>query len=100
MTQQPIPNGDRPAFPTDRIADEACHANGLTKREWLAGLAMQAMVPDLLQIGMHATIDRADAAKIPQAVAEGAVTFADALLMELERRENERAQARQEGRLE
>lgn len=37
------PNGDRPAFPTDRIADEAYHANGLTKREIMAGLVLTGM---------------------------------------------------------
>lgn len=96
MTQRTLPNGDRPAFPTDRIADGACHANGLTKREWFAGLAMQSLLPSLKEIGMMALVNAADAKKIPGVVTEAAYDLADAMLAEGERRLNERAKARQE----
>lgn len=78
------PNGDRPAYPTDRIADEACHANGLTKREAFALAAMQGMLA-----GDWGTI---------AGVVCSAYEIADAMLAEGERRAKDGDTARQEGR--
>jgi hypothetical protein len=74
-----IENKNQPAFPiseeaTDRIIDEVRIFTGLTKREYFAGLAMQAFVsnPSFYQgYSSDATM------------AQQAVNLADALLLEL-----------------
>ncbi len=63
-----IENGNQPAY---AAGAESWGQSGLTKREYFAGLAMQAMITS------------SDFTGAPENVAEGALQFADALLAEL-----------------
>lgn len=63
---------NEPAFPTDHVVN-APRATGLTKREYFAGLAMQAICQD-----------RTSVYKV-ESIAKGAVEYADALMAELEK---------------
>jgi len=79
-----VSNANEPAYPTKRVervrigeteggyAIEAVH-HGLTKREYFAALAMQGLLADPEIVGK------------PEQYAKDAVTFADALLAELEK---------------
>jgi len=66
-------NGKLPAFGQDGNSSGHPETIGLTKREYFAGLAMQALVPAWVE-------NRAD----DEQTAKQAVKFADALLKELE----------------
>lgn len=74
-------NQDKPSFPctiksteTYRGSQYVSHG-GLTKREHLAGLAMQAIISNTDGLGYYGDKE----------VAENAVAYADALLKELEK---------------
>ena len=72
-------NGDKPAFGHGVRSDVTFRQHeGLTKREYFAGLAMQG----ILAFGLH--IDVGGMEK-PGYVAEDAVATADALLEELDK---------------
>ena len=65
-------NADRPAAPIEcEIFDDSGDNVGLTKREHLAGLAMQALI--------------SDSSLSPSEVSKLAIDYADALLAELDK---------------
>lgn len=79
-------NSEQPAFPiseeeTDRIDDRIKIYTGLTKREYLAGLAMQAI---LSNSGHVQTFGGNNPEPVPSYVAEVSIELADELLKQLE----------------
>lgn len=72
-------NSDMPAMPVPinpgEVAANGMNLDGLTKREYFAGLAMQGLIASF---GQHDVTDSSE-------VAIDAALFADALLAELER---------------
>ena len=66
-------NSDQPAFPTDCSTDTSYTEirGGLTKREWFAGLALQAIIAS------------PDYQSDEKSLCKMACTYADALLAEL-----------------
>jgi hypothetical protein len=82
-------NKDMPAMPTGLVDEDVFNSEGkfcgtveanyvgLTKREHFAGLAMQGLC--------HAIDSQGTWAHDPETVAESAVTYADALLAELDK---------------
>ena len=53
-------NGEEPAFPTDsehQTSMNTWHFQGLTKREWYAGMAMQGMIANSSDVVMQVLIE-------------------------------------------
>lgn len=75
------PHGNDPAFPDPNVRAVTDY-KGLTKREWLAGMAMQGLLSNsyMTEEGEKRGFDRA-------AVSEWAVKHADALLAALHKTE-------------
>lgn len=95
MTEAAKKLGNEPAFPCFQGKDAQTCDPGLTKREWLAGMAMQSII----QVGTAGGATRDDAAKslgikvedynsdvhYPMLIARDAMIQADALLEQLAR---------------
>jgi hypothetical protein len=65
-------NGDTPTYPLERSYDKTWVANGLTKREYFAAMAMQGMQSDNPSMGLRSSF-----------LAKYAVEMADALITAL-----------------
>ena len=66
-------NSDKPAYPNQKGAGESIPISGLTKREYFAGLAMQAILTGIQTEPIHETISK------------WAIESADELLKQLEK---------------
>lgn len=72
--------GDQPAFPLieeDENKVQRSVSQGLTKREYFAGLAMQGLLAGTAEISVNTALE------IPDNTAKWAVAFADALIASL-----------------
>jgi len=80
MPAKPLPNGadNRPYTFTHNHTAQPYHATGLTKREHFAGLAMQSCISLM-------DTNTAGNAEVFSEISEIAVSFADAILKELDK---------------
>lgn len=76
-------NSDFPAFPPTH--DPNTHAFGLTKREYFAGLAMQAMISNHKIMEALAEVE-GNLDRIMSSIATQAVCYSDFLLAKIDRK--------------
>lgn len=56
--------------------------SGISRRDWLAGLAMQAMISNNIAVSKVASVGEGYDIKLDEGIAIGAYSFADAMIVE------------------